>query len=411
MDYITDKKTNITKYEIIAAMVFEQALYLDMSKHSMIHLFGALPGYEEKGYMEDLLFRVGKRTNLKAKNLIFINQYGKYDYQIRHFDDCNSEVEQFGIVTPLNIFLNMNFTSKMHSKKLKVAIGEMIPKHSQYVYGSGEIATGECRKVSKNRSKTAKICYTHANVKFAASYNTQNETFDLYSHPFGWDTSTTESLQYIASKFKKICIDNPGKKVRLGGGGHRPESVTRKLMKSDVVTKLPDQFIQRSQSSKNNCVWLSMVLLLGWSDKELGAKMIKMMEINPEQYQWMFMTKIPKRFKDICDENNCVTLQQALQDKEVNYKLVSINFKKLNMTYIKHIMDEKTTGKFICQIEAKGGDRFHTISIDCDSNPKMILDPCKRWALKLSMRNLDYCCGKYLLGIKKIYLCYKFIPN
>ena len=50
----------------------------------------------------------------------------------------------------------MNFTSKMHSKKLKVAIGEMIPKHLQYVYGSGEIATSECRKVSKNQVTCAR---------------------------------------------------------------------------------------------------------------------------------------------------------------------------------------------------------------------------------------------------------------
>ena len=104
MDYVVDKDTNLKQYTIISALVFEQALYLEMMKHSMIHLFGARPGYEEKGYMEDLLFRVANKTHLKSKNLIFITKYGKFHYQIcesEDFDrDDDDSDENNGIVTP-----------------------------------------------------------------------------------------------------------------------------------------------------------------------------------------------------------------------------------------------------------------------------------------------------------------------
>ena len=129
MDYVLDKDSNMKQYTIISALVFEQALYLEMMKHSMIHLFGAQPGHEEKGYMEDLLlFRVANRTNLKFKNLIFITRYGKFDYQICKSDDFDHEDDNsnfnYGVVTPQNLFLNMSYSSQITATKFKKAIGD-----------------------------------------------------------------------------------------------------------------------------------------------------------------------------------------------------------------------------------------------------------------------------------------------
>ena len=143
------------------------------------------------------------------------------------------------------------------------------------------------------------LFYTHKNFKFAALYNDESNEFELYCHPFSWNKGTHNMLQYVALRFKTVCCDNPGHKVSLGDGGHCPDSGTRKLKTSDTVARLPKEFIQHSQTSKNNCVWLSIVLLLGWNNKELDEMMIKMMTIEPERYEWMFLTKIPKRFKEL----------------------------------------------------------------------------------------------------------------
>ena len=81
------------------------------------------------------------------------------------------------------------------------------------------------------------------------------------------------------------------------------------------------------------------------------------------------------------------------------------------MTYIKYILDPDTKGQFLCQIEARGGDKFHVIGIDCDANPKVILDPYEKYALRLSKSNINYCCGQYLLGAQGFCFCYELLPN
>ena len=81
------------------------------------------------------------------------------------------------------------------------------------------------------------------------------------------------------------------------------------------------------------------------------------------------------------------------------------------MTYLDYLLDPETKGIYICQLEATGGERKHVLGVDCDGKQRAIYDPSERYAIKLNRRNFDYCCGKYLIGLQKIYLCYQIVRN
>ena len=79
------------------------------------------------------------------------------------------------------------------------------------------------------------------------------------------------------------------------------------------------------------------------------------------------------------------------------------------MTYIEFILDPDRIGMFLCQLESIGGCKKHVIGVDCYK--QVILDSSESNAINLSRENLDYCCGKYLLGVNRIVYCYELLKN
>ena len=110
----------------------------------------------------------------------------------------------------------------------KYSISEMTQTHSLTLYGDGEVLRSHCSIASSTGSR-AKVLYLHANVKFMAMFQKHDKKFFLYDHPFGWNESNPDTLKYISRDFQDICRENPGRKVSLGGGGHRTCSLGKKV--------------------------------------------------------------------------------------------------------------------------------------------------------------------------------------
>ena len=133
--------------------------------------------------------------------------------------------------------------------------------------------------------------------------------------------------------------------------------------------------------------------------------MLKMMEMDLETFEWMFLTKIPIDYKG----KDSTRLVDMLQKKCFGYTLKKIPISKMGISYLDYILDNETNGQFLCQLQSQGGSKLHVIGVDC--NEKVILDCCEQYELKLTMNNLHHCCGRYLKGLKKIAYCVEMIKN
>jgi hypothetical protein len=68
--------------------------------------------------------------------------------------------------------------------------------------------------------------------------------------------------------------------------------------------------------------------------------------------------------------------------------------------YLNHILDLKTKRLFQCLLETNCNCKTHVVDIDCT---KRIVYDCKEEnSLHLSKPNLNHCCGKDTLGLKRL---------
>ena len=410
IDKVKNPQTGKDENAIAAAVIFEHTVHLDLEKHSILHLMAVRPGLERGAQFAKLMFTIANTTRLKGRKLVVITRFGKLVYQMNVNDAGSDSDGNVLSPAPEQMFLGIGFTGTIQKDSLKKSIAHLCQDHSLTLYGDGYVVKRRCSWASMLRPE-AKVFYLHGNVKFMARFNSEIDNFELYDHPFGWRESTHETIQYISKHFREVCKEYPDRKLSLGGGGHRRKTLGRPLRKEDKVQKLPDIFTQQAQDSQNNCVWLSAVLLIGRNNYDLGVSMIKMLADNKNRYEWMFLMKIPSRFQEILKNRNCSTLFDALQDKRVKYTLRKIDLKKLRRSYMEHILHPETTGQYLCQLQASGGDNYHVIAIDCNSDPKVVLDPYEKYALKLSRKTIDHCCGSYLLGAQGFFLCYELTTN
>ena len=105
--------------------------------------------------------------------------------------------------------------------------------------------------------------------------------------------------------------------------------------------------------------------------------------------------------------SGCSILFDSLQDKRVKYTLCKINLKELKKSYMEHILHSDMEGQFLCQLDSSDGDNYHLITIDCNSVPKVILDPYEKYALHLSRKTIDHYCGTNLFGAQGLCHCYE----
>ena len=302
----------------------------------------------------------------------------------------------------------MKFRSHNINKSLMSAVSKLIEPHSSVMLGQGDNILRYCKK-SSGFNKDVKILLTHDIIRQMGKYDKDSGCFQLYSHTYGWRNIPITEDGYISIADKKIMKANPGQRLKLRGGGNRDQSSNIILHEKDIKFKLNENIVRYQQKSSNCCVWLAAALAIDCHDRNISTHMMKLLDENTPAYEWMFLTKIPKGLRDIYVSHNRIPLIQRLQDKTIGYTLMKIDTNKLQTTYMDYIFNEDTTGQYLCQLETQGGCKKHVVVIDC--NQKVILDGCETHAIFLSQENLDYCCGKYLLGVRKIYCCYQLLKN
>ena len=131
--------------------------------------------------------------------------------------------------------------------------------------------------------------------------------------------------------------------------------------------------------------------------------MTDLLKKDPNKYDWLALMRVPKDRVQINEH----TLQSLLQnDKNIYFTLKKVPQK---MPYLDLMLDESTTGKYICQLCTNAGSETHVIGIDCDQ--KKVFDCMEKVVLRLRKRNIDHCCGPNENGIKKITKCYQIVAT
>ena len=255
-----------------------------------------------------------------------------------------------------------------------------------------------------NQPQSARVLVTHNCTKKMCRYSSEKKTYEYYTHPFEWNTGTIDNLKYIPSSVRKWTKQNPDVIVKFKGGGNRASSDVQNEDNEEYVEKFKEEYDHLNPKFENCCCWVAAALLIDYTYPFIANKMINMMADNVNEYEWMFLCKIPKEYKEKGIQSP--TLLNALQNKAINHALKTV---QLNTNYMDMMLDPYTTGKYICQLETNGGAKTHVVGIDCDR--QIIIDSCESHALRLSKNNLDLCCGHHFTGIKHIKYCYELIYN
>jgi hypothetical protein len=90
-----------------------------------------------------------------------------------------------------------------------------------------------------------------------------------------------------------------------------------------------------------------------------------------------------------------------LLQKIVGYSLVKV---RKCSSFSDYLLDDNTTGLYICKLETKINTKTHVVAIDCDN--KTVFDCMEDYSLYLTKENLDYCCGQDAIGLKSISSCF-----
>ena len=219
---------------------------------------------------------------------------------------------------------------------------------------------------------------------------------------FGWSKfpeAAFMELDINSLRTAKFCVGL----ITSIGGGHR------KRRKRTVCTKVVDNnclshpldtwssnvheykfprighIFQRGKRGIDDhcCVWISACMLVNLDDQTLAKTMMEFMCKKGINMGWLHLFAP----KDHCDRRS---LSIYLNKYHFGYQLKRA---KTQNTFVEHIMNAKSTGKYVCLLCDGNYSTTHEIGVDCDVYPKLIWDCCEDSALELSEANLDRCCG------------------
>ena len=257
-------------------------------------------------------------------------------------------------------------------------------------------------KISGKRDKDAtyRVCLVDKAKKVFAYYH--DNKFSFFSHSFGWTKASGYDMTLLSQREQRTCKKMNGQAFALKGSGFRPESIHRPSMK-ERVCGIRQRFYQHHYITESNCAWLSAAMLIYEVDKKTARYMTDLLKKDPNKYDWLALMRVPKDRVQINEH----TLQSLLQkDKNIYFTLKKVPQK---MPYLDLMLDESTTGKYICQLCTNAGSETHVIGIDCDQ--KKVFDCMEKVVLRLRKRNIDHCCGPNENGIKKITKCYQIVAT
>ena len=393
-------------YEVMAAVILEENIWLAEIDHALVHLTALranLGATQAQKYLRTLMFHLSVLTSINTKDIYFVVQFGRHKFNYERPGESK-------MTSPMAIYKDMyaDFADRWNDD-INFALQQFVPNSSICLRGRGETVRRTCSYLILPNYKF-RVCVIHNYIKVLARYQESSTSFDTFSHSYHWGPCKSEHVDDIPPPTAEICRKNPGVIYKMKGGGSREDSFKKTLKESDILGKIDEKFQQKNQIFANNCVWLSAALIVNQIKPKMADLMIDMLRESPKKYEWMFFTKIPHDWQKYSSANGIQTLNDNLQRKPIKFNLrkVRIDLKKED-GYYEYIFNKDRIGKYLCQLETYGGSTSHVVAIDCDN--QHILDCHEPNILKLSKKNLDYCCGKYLIGVKRIPYCYQMKPQ
>ena len=231
MDLMRDKDGN-QMYNIIAALILEESVFLNNINFSVIHLLSVRANYEDSPHAKVLLTHVLNTTTIDERTMIFVYQFGKYKFQYVFEEDSDSDDDEDPFyVNPEYTFQKMKFVEYQYE-----CFDNLILPGSRYLYGNGHNIFAPCHK-AEVKTETARVCYTHNYVPKMCRYSSSKEYFEIYTHSFLWMDCSIEKLAYIPPRIQTYCKENPDNMIELKGGGHKNVLLSgRNIQNTKVIT-------------------------------------------------------------------------------------------------------------------------------------------------------------------------------
>ena len=137
--------------------------------------------------------------------------------------------------------------------------------------------------------------------------------FEMWNHTFLWVQCNSKMLEYVVKGDQVLCMNNLDKILLMKGGGHCDKSSDFMLDQNQKIWILDDRIILNDQKLRNNCIWLSTLLLVQLNDPNIANRMINMLNEDNASFQWMFLTKLPSSNKVEGNERGVITQSVLLK--------------------------------------------------------------------------------------------------
>ena len=217
------------RYEVIAALTLEQdvKLYKDEQQFSIIHFGAVKEGSKYSSHFMTLLYKVVKNFKLQRYPMIYVTSPGRLRY-----DDNNNEDQ-----LPYNKLLNYSF----RPKKVDTLLQDLLEIKSEVIVGQGVSVDINFKNKILVNDKLRFGCI-HNGTKHKVMY--QDKKYLYYTYCFGWNLlSYTEEIESHPKCLYEAKLQ-PGKVVKLEGGGSRMKNCDKLLSYTAVTTNIPQHFRQ-----------------------------------------------------------------------------------------------------------------------------------------------------------------------
>jgi hypothetical protein len=207
-------------------------------------------------------------------------------------------------------------------------------------------------------------------------------TFYLLDSICGWVRMTPYLEKVYGFLVNKHLDIEEGRVVYLTGYG--AAGIVNDGDKHSANPRIPDEY---RNDKGNHCVWLSAALLVRKKSPSLSETMIEGMNRNLNMFEGL----------TISGHRGQKTLMELLKTFTGVYgskykskqKVVRV-LDKGERILPKCLVGSKKDMLIVCSLVSEAGDTGHCVGIDADK--RLIWDPSRRYAMDLTLENLDDCC-------------------
>ena len=405
MDVVEDEAFDEMKFEVIAAATLEQEafLYPQHDQYCIFHLLALRLGYENQFHLETLIYRILEKKKLVGNKVLFVKQFGQYDYVSNEADFRKNGSEDIYVKTPWDIFRECNFHLR-NDKYIRV----LVPPHSKTYAGSASSLANYCGKHLQEDSNLYLRLYKIDNsVKSYARF--KDGKYWLFNYNFGWNIVTAENMKYISLAMRDRLKMNGGESILLEGGGARNDGITGRIDPRLVGKKIDVMFTQDYHKvDGSNCAWLTAAVLMNIDDPLNAKKMIDDLKGNEEFYVYMQFKKFSKFQKAQQDQPRQLETLVKYLEKKYQHNLKTVRKTKYK-DYKTMMLESDEKGYFLCQLISEGNSKSHVIGIDKTNN--LIYDCEENNTFHLCEESLNYCVGRDYNCVKDISECVQLIQS